>query len=214
MNGIKSHTRKDFVRKKKHVVSLGDCISPHLLRTKPKNAKHQVVKEKDDAAVELNRFDPFSVTAECADAAIIRFLKKVKKFQDRSWKKNPIKACDGAKSKHRLVYGLREVRKQLLLETVRCVILARDTEIHKSVKFAAEIDIIKEICASNQIDILWISSKHDLGKAVNKWPIVSAVAILDYCGAEDVYSAAIQTFADFMAYCRIADHAHQPSLFA
>lgn len=44
--------------------------------------------------------------------------------------------------------------------------------------------MIKEICASNHIDILWISSKYDLGKAVNKWPIVSAVAVLDYCGAE------------------------------
>ncbi|VDM09590.1 unnamed protein product [Wuchereria bancrofti] len=170
----------------------------------------QEKQEKNDRSFELDKFDPFSLTAKDADIAIIRFLKKVKKFQDSAWKKNPIKA----KSKHRLVYGLREIRKQLLLEAVHCVILARDIETDKSIKLATDVDTIKEICASNHINILWISSKHDLGKAVNKWPIVSAVAILDYRGAEDAYSAAMQTLTNFMACCRIADHTDQSSLFA
>ncbi|CAG9535317.1 unnamed protein product [Cercopithifilaria johnstoni] len=182
--------------------------SNSCLSTKHSFSCIRQVKEKNDRAVEPV-VDSFSLTAKDADVAIIGFLKAVKKFQDRAWKKNPIKA----KSKHRLVYGLREVLKQLSLETVHCVILARDIESDK-IDLANEIDIIKEICASNHTNILWISSKHDLGKAVNKWPMVSAVAILDYRGAEDAYSTAIETFTNFMAHCRIADHAHQPSLFA
>ncbi|VDP20499.1 unnamed protein product [Onchocerca flexuosa] len=83
-----------------------------------------------------------------------------------------------------------------------------------SVELSADVDKIKEICASNQIEILWTSSKHNLAKAVKKWPIVSAIAILDYSGAEDAYNAAIQTLANFMACCRIADHVDQPSFFA
>ncbi|VBB31668.1 unnamed protein product [Acanthocheilonema viteae] len=164
------------------------------------------------------RFHSLTSTAKDADVAIIEFLKKVKKFQDRAWKKNPIKA----KSKRRLVCGLREVRKHLSLETVCCVILANDIETDKSriflnsdtIDLTTDIDIIKEICSSKHIDILWTSSKRDLSKAVSKWPIVSAVAVLDYRGAEDAYSTAIQTFSNFMTYCRIADHIHQPSLFA
>lgn len=40
-----------------------------------------------------------------------------------------------AKAKHRYVCGLREVRKQLSLETVRCVILARDIETDRNSMF-------------------------------------------------------------------------------
>lgn len=43
---------------------------------------------------------------------------------------------------------------------------------------------MKKVCASKGIDILWTSSKHELGKALHKWPFVSAVAILNYSGAE------------------------------
>uniref|UniRef100_A0A0R3QV64 Ribosomal_L7Ae domain-containing protein n=1 Tax=Brugia timori TaxID=42155 RepID=A0A0R3QV64_9BILA len=113
-----------------------------------------------------------------------------------------------------------------LLETVQCVILARDIEIEKSrfdvkqieyfvlAKLATKVDTIREICASNHINILWISSKHDLAKAVDKWPIVSAIAILDYRGAEDAYSEAMHTLTNFMACCRIVEHTDQPSLLA
>ncbi|OZC06030.1 ribosomal protein L7Ae [Onchocerca flexuosa] len=168
-----------------------------------------VKQENNESTVDSDKFNPFNLTTEDTDAAIIEFLKKVKKFQDRAWKKNPIKA----KSKHRLVYGLKEVRKQLSLEAVRCVIMARDINTDK-IELSADVDKIKEICASNQIEILWTSSKHNLAKAVKKWPIVSAIAILDYSGAEDAYNAAIQTLANFMACCRIADHVDQPSFFA
>lgn len=51
----------------------------------------QVKQKKSDITVESDKFDPFSLTAKDADAAIIEFLKKVKKFQDRAWKKNPTK---------------------------------------------------------------------------------------------------------------------------
>ncbi|EFO25065.2 hypothetical protein LOAG_03422 [Loa loa] len=212
MKRFESDEKDIFIRNPlKRKPLLGEFITPKSLATKEEGAKHQKGKqEKNDTTVESDKFDPFNLTAKDADVAVIRFLKKVKKFQDSAWKKNPIKA----KSKHRLVYGLREVRKQLLLETVRCVILARDIETNKCIKLAAEIDAIKEMCASNHINILWISSKNDLGRAVNKWPVVSAVALLDYRGAEDEYSAAVQTLADFMACCRIADHADQSSLFA
>uniref|UniRef100_A0A8R1TNC3 Ribosomal_L7Ae domain-containing protein n=1 Tax=Onchocerca volvulus TaxID=6282 RepID=A0A8R1TNC3_ONCVO len=210
MNGLEIHEKKKFVRKKRHDLLFADFLTPEVLETKPKTVKHQEVKqESNESRVDSDKFDPFSLTTKDTDAAVIEFLKKVKKFQDRAWKKNPIKA----KSKHRLVYGIKEVLKQLSLEAVRCVILARDIETNK-IELSTDIDKIKEICASNHIDILWISSKNNLAKAVKKWPIVSAIAILDYSGAEDAYSAAIQTLVNFMACCRIADHVDQPSFFA
>ncbi|VIO97111.1 Uncharacterized protein BM_BM9300 [Brugia malayi] len=206
-----SRRKKNFVRNRlDHKPLFGQFISPKLLATEQKDAKNQKEKqEKDDRSFESDKLDPSSLIKSNADTAIIRFLKKVKKFQDSAWKKNPIKA----KSKPRLVYGLREIRKQLLLETVQCVILARDIEIEKT-KLATKVDTIREICASNHINILWISSKHDLAKAVDKWPIVSAIAILDYRGAEDAYSEAMHTLTNFMACCRIVEHTDQPSLLA
>uniref|UniRef100_A0A915Q412 Ribosomal protein L7Ae/L30e/S12e/Gadd45 domain-containing protein n=1 Tax=Setaria digitata TaxID=48799 RepID=A0A915Q412_9BILA len=193
----------------KNEIVFGDFITSEALETEPKKTgypKAKVKQRDDDGIVESN---PFNLTTKDTDAAIIGFLKKVKNFQDRAWKRNPVKA----KSKRRLVYGIREVRKQLTLEAVRCVVLARDIETDKSTELADEIDIIKEICACNRIEVFWISSKHDLGKAVKKWPIVSVVAILDYCGAEDAYNAALQTCANFMACCRIVEHIDQSSLF-
>ncbi|KAM3720890.1 Selenocysteine insertion sequence-binding protein 2-like [Dirofilaria immitis] len=208
MSEFEFYKKKKFANKKNHDLLLADFITPNLLDAKPKDAKHQEVKQESNSnAVDLDKSEPFNLTIKDTDAAVIEFLEKIKKFQDRAWKKNPTKA----KAKRRLVYGLKEVRKQLSLETVRCVILARDIDTNKSIELSTDVDMIKEVCASNHIDILWISSKHNLAKVVKKWPIVSAVAILDYSGAEDAYNLAIQTLANFTACCRIADHVDQPS---
>uniref|UniRef100_A0A183EBV4 Ribosomal_L7Ae domain-containing protein n=1 Tax=Gongylonema pulchrum TaxID=637853 RepID=A0A183EBV4_9BILA len=154
--------------------------------------------------------NPFNINATDIDAAIVDFLKKVKHFQDRAWKENPTKA----NSKRRLVYGLREVRKQLNSGTAQCIIMAKDIETADHNELFNEIDVIGQLCASQNVNMLWISSKHSLGKAVKKFPFVSAVAVCDFRGAEDLYEAAVGICEEFTACCRIADHVDQPSLFA
>ncbi|KAH8023384.1 hypothetical protein HPB51_013222 [Rhipicephalus microplus] len=54
-------------------------------------------------------------------------------YQDRLYQKDPIKA----RSKRRLVYGLKEVRKYLLLNKLKCIVFAPDIE---EVKGAGGLD--------------------------------------------------------------------------
>ncbi|MCP9260560.1 hypothetical protein DINM_003550 [Dirofilaria immitis] len=119
-----------------------------------------VKQESNSNAVDLDKSEPFNLTIKDTDAA--------------------------AKAKRRLVYGLKEVRKQLSLETVRCVILARDIDTNKSI---AILDYSgAEVCS--------------------KFLVNTTAIIISY---EDAYNLAIQTLANFTACCRIADHVDQPS---
>ncbi|VDK85124.1 unnamed protein product [Litomosoides sigmodontis] len=203
-----SRARRLYDRSTQQGVNYGDNGEANQRKRSVKQLLTDV-RERNGKAVELNKFVSFTSTTTDVDIAIIGFLKKVKKFQDRAWKRNPIKA----RSKRRLVCGLREVRKQLLLKAARCIILARDIETNK-VDLAADVDAIKELCASNHITFFWISSKHSLSRALNKSPLVSAVAILDCSGAEDAYNMVLETSANFMTHCRIANHIDQSTLFA
>ncbi|VDN04011.1 unnamed protein product [Thelazia callipaeda] len=112
--------------------------------------------------------------------------------------------CQKAKSRRTLVYGLREVRKLLTLGEVQCVILARDIEIDK-IELMKKAEAVKALCVSNGVNIVRVSSKHSLSKAVGKWPIVSAVAVLNRSFAKDAYSEMMQKLTAVCSCERIAD---------
>lgn len=58
------------------------------------------------------------------DACVTDLLKELVRFQDRMYQKDPVKA----KTKRRLVLGLREVLKHLKLKKLKCVIISPNCE--------------------------------------------------------------------------------------
>lgn len=58
------------------------------------------------------------------DACVTELLKELVRFQDRMYQKDPVKA----KTKRRLVLGLREVLKHLKLRKLKCVIISPNCE--------------------------------------------------------------------------------------
>lgn len=58
------------------------------------------------------------------DACVSELLRELVRFQDRTYQKDPVKA----KTKRRLVLGLREVLKHLRLRKLKCVIISPNCE--------------------------------------------------------------------------------------
>lgn len=58
------------------------------------------------------------------DACVTGLLKELVRFQDRMYQKDPVKA----KTKRRLVLGLREVLKHLKLRKLKCIIISPNCE--------------------------------------------------------------------------------------
>lgn len=71
---------------------------------------------------------PFSYCSQLlskeVDACVADLLKELVRFQDRMYQKDPVKA----KTKRRLVLGLREVLKHLRLRKLKCVIISPNCE--------------------------------------------------------------------------------------
>lgn len=58
------------------------------------------------------------------DESVTLLLQELVRFQERVYQKDPTKA----KSKRRLVMGLREVTKHMKLQTIKCVIISPNCE--------------------------------------------------------------------------------------
>lgn len=71
---------------------------------------------------------PFSYCSQMlskeVDACVTGLLKELVRFQDRMYQKDPVKA----KTKRRLVLGLREVLKHLKLRKLKCIIISPNCE--------------------------------------------------------------------------------------
>ncbi|KHN80407.1 Selenocysteine insertion sequence-binding protein 2-like [Toxocara canis] len=120
-----------------------------------------------------------------------------------------------ARSKRRLVCGLREVEKHLSLCNVRCVILARDLEyVLESERLGTQVAVIRHLCEQSCVPVLEFSKKHRLGRALKMRPFISAVAVLDCAGAEDLYTAMVNEHRSCERMRHILEHEDQLSLFA
>lgn len=120
-------------------------------------------------------------------------------FQDRLYQRDPVKA----RTKRRLVYGLKEVRKYLLLNKLKCIIFAPDIE---EVKAEGGLDhslsTIIEFARAHFVPTVFALRRRLLGKLAKKSVAVSCVGIFDYSAREaqfkqllELVDAARKTYA-------------------
>jgi len=126
------------------------------------------------------------------DAAVVTFLSEIKRFQDRVWAKNPVKG----RIKRRLVCGLREAKKQLELQNVKCMIFAINIEsITMPGGLNEQIIDLSEECRRQQIPVIFALSRNKLGRTVKK-QCVSCIAVVDFDGAQVLYKNMLDQLAN------------------
>eukprot|EP00118_Oscarella_pearsei_P005786 m.26535 g.26535 ORF g.26535 m.26535 type:complete len:656 (+) comp29401_c0_seq2:330-2297(+) len=123
------------------------------------------------------------------DEVVVDLLQKLVQFQDRQYHKDPQKA----KSKRRIVLGLREVSKHLKVGKLKCVVVTPNLE---SISSAGGIDEmlqkIRSMCFEQDVPIVFALTRKGLGKAVNKKVPVSIVGVFNYDGANEQFDHVIE----------------------
>ncbi|XP_070257019.1 selenocysteine insertion sequence-binding protein 2 isoform X10 [Myotis yumanensis] len=138
------------------------------------------------------------VLSKEVDACVSELLKELVRFQDRMYQKDPVKA----KTKRRLVLGLREVLKHLKLRKLKCVIISPNCE---KIQSKGGLDdtlhtIIDYACEQN-IPFVFALNRKALGRSLNKAVPVSVVGIFSYDGAQDQFHKMVElTMAAREAY--------------
>uniref|UniRef100_A0A452RNF6 SECIS binding protein 2 n=1 Tax=Ursus americanus TaxID=9643 RepID=A0A452RNF6_URSAM len=141
------------------------------------------------------------------DACVTELLKELVRFQDRMYQKDPVKA----KTKRRLVLGLREVLKHLKLRRLKCVIISPNCE---KIQSKGGLDdtlhtIIDYACEQN-IPFVFALNRKALGRSLNKAVPVSVVGIFSYDGAQDQFHRMVElTMAARQAYKTMLDSVRQ-----
>ncbi|XP_059782973.1 selenocysteine insertion sequence-binding protein 2 isoform X4 [Balaenoptera ricei] len=140
------------------------------------------------------------------DACVTDLLKELVRFQDRMYQKDPVKA----KTKRRLVLGLREVLKHLKLRKLKCIIISPNCE---KIQSKGGLDdtlhtIIDYACEQN-IPFVFALNRKALGRSLNKAVPVSVVGIFSYDGAQDQFHKMVElTMAARQAYRTMLENAH------
>ncbi|XP_061056628.1 selenocysteine insertion sequence-binding protein 2 isoform X3 [Eubalaena glacialis] len=140
------------------------------------------------------------------DACVTDLLKELVRFQDRMYQKDPVKA----KTKRRLVLGLREVLKHLKLKKLKCIIISPNCE---KIQSKGGLDdtlhtIIDYACEQN-IPFVFALNRKALGRSLNKAVPVSVVGIFSYDGAQDQFHKMVElTMAARQAYRTMLENAH------
>ncbi|XP_036865643.1 selenocysteine insertion sequence-binding protein 2 isoform X8 [Manis javanica] len=141
------------------------------------------------------------------DACVTDLLKELVRFQDRMYQKDPVKA----KTKRRLVLGLREVLKHLKLRRLKCVIISPNCE---KIQSKGGLDdtlhtIIDHACEQN-IPFVFALNRKALGRSLNKAVPVSVVGIFSYDGAQDQFHRMVElTAVARQAYKTMLESVHQ-----
>ncbi|XP_077996549.1 selenocysteine insertion sequence-binding protein 2-like isoform X2 [Glandiceps talaboti] len=118
------------------------------------------------------------------DACCTTLLQTLCRFQDRQYHKDPSKA----KSKRRLVMGLREVTKHLRLKKIKCIVISPNLErIQSRGGLDDVLDVIIGLATDQGVPFVFALGRKALGRAVNKLVPVSVVGVFNYDGAEDVF---------------------------
>ncbi|XP_073201009.1 selenocysteine insertion sequence-binding protein 2 isoform X3 [Lepidochelys kempii] len=129
------------------------------------------------------------VLSKEVDSCVTDLLKELVRFQDRLYQKDPVKA----KTKRRLVMGLREVLKHLKLKKLKCVVISPNCEKIQSKGGLDETlhTIIGCACEQN-IPFVFALNRKALGRCVNKAVPVSVVGIFSYDGAQDHFHKMVE----------------------
>ncbi|XP_073908486.1 selenocysteine insertion sequence-binding protein 2 isoform X3 [Castor canadensis] len=141
------------------------------------------------------------------DACVTDLLKELVRFQDRMYQKDPVKA----KTKRRLVLGLREVLKHLKLRKLKCIIISPNCE---KIQSKGGLDdtlhtIIHYACEQN-IPFVFALNRKALGRSLNKAVPVSVVGIFSYDGAQDQFHKMVElTMVARQAYKTMLENMQQ-----
>ncbi|XP_054984662.1 selenocysteine insertion sequence-binding protein 2 [Sorex araneus] len=141
------------------------------------------------------------------DACVTELLKELVRFQDRMYQKDPVKA----KTKRRLVLGLREVLKHLKLRKLKCIIISPNCEkIQSKGGLDDTLHTIIDCACEQNIPFVFALNRKELGRSLNKAVPVSVVGIFSYDGAQDQFRRMVElTMAARQAYQALLDSVHQ-----
>ncbi|XP_065067217.1 uncharacterized protein LOC135692826 [Rhopilema esculentum] len=116
------------------------------------------------------------------DQIVYKMLKDLRRFQTRAYIENPIKA----KTKKRLVLGIREVARHLKMSRLKCVIIAPNLEkITNEGGIDSYLGKIIFDCKQFSIPVVYSMTRQILGMILKRNVPVSAIGILNYAGVED-----------------------------
>ncbi|CAF99852.1 unnamed protein product, partial [Tetraodon nigroviridis] len=119
------------------------------------------------------------------DESVTLLLQELVRFQERVYQKDPTKA----KSKRRLVMGLREVTKHMKLQTIKCVIISPNCEkIQAKGGLDEALYNVIAMAREQEIPFVFALGRKALGRCVNKLVPVSVVGIFNYSGAESLFN--------------------------
>ncbi|XP_012581902.1 PREDICTED: selenocysteine insertion sequence-binding protein 2 [Condylura cristata] len=141
------------------------------------------------------------------DACVTDLLKELVRFQDRMYQKDPVKA----KTKRRLVLGLREVLKHLKLRKLKCIIISPNCEkIQSKGGLDDTLHTIIDCACEQNIPFVFALNRKALGRSLNKAVPVSVVGIFSYDGAQDQFHKMVElTMAARQAYKALLENVHQ-----
>uniref|UniRef100_A0A1A8IPN3 SECIS binding protein 2-like n=1 Tax=Nothobranchius kuhntae TaxID=321403 RepID=A0A1A8IPN3_NOTKU len=118
------------------------------------------------------------------DESVTLLLQELVRFQERIYQKDPTKA----KSKRRLVMGLREVTKHMKLHKIKCVIISPNCEkIQAKGGLDEALYNVIAMAREQEIPFVFALGRKALGRCVNKLVPVSVVGIFNYSGAEGLF---------------------------
>ena len=120
------------------------------------------------------------IISAATNAATISCVSELKRFQDRAYFKDAVKA----KMRRRLVFGLREVAKAVQLKKAKAVVVAPNIE--EVVDEGGLDDVVGNIITAARLNgtpIVFALTRNKLGQIVGKRMRISALAILDHDGA-------------------------------
>ncbi|XP_065139909.2 selenocysteine insertion sequence-binding protein 2-like isoform X2 [Paramisgurnus dabryanus] len=119
------------------------------------------------------------------DESVTLLLQELVRFQERVYQKEPSKA----KSKRRLVMGLREVTKHMKLNKIKCVIISPNCEkIQAKGGLDEALYNVIAMAREQEIPFVFALGRKALGRCVNKLVPVSVVGIFNFSGAEDLFN--------------------------
>ncbi|XP_011608301.2 selenocysteine insertion sequence-binding protein 2-like [Takifugu rubripes] len=119
------------------------------------------------------------------DESVTLLLQELVRFQERVYQKDPTKA----KSKRRLVMGLREVTKHMKLQTIKCVIISPNCEkIQAKGGLDEALYNVIAMAREQEIPFVFALGRKALGRCVNKLVPVSVVGIFNFSGAESLFN--------------------------
>ncbi|KAH0628187.1 hypothetical protein JD844_009035 [Phrynosoma platyrhinos] len=129
------------------------------------------------------------VLSKEVDSCVTDLLKELVRFQDRLYQKDPVKA----KTKRRLVMGLREVLKHLKLKKLKCVIISPNCEkIQSKGGLDETLHLIIDSACEQNIPFVFALNRKALGRCLNKAVPVSVVGIFSYDGAQDYFHKMVE----------------------